>query len=121
MTKIAYNTCSGGFSLSNAGLEALLDLKGIVWRKEDNPYAPVFTVYYIKKDGEEVHVSRYYFSKDRTDPDLITVIEQLGQAADGFHARLAIRELSAGTKYRIEEYDGKENIMTPEDYTWSIA
>jgi hypothetical protein len=29
--------------------------------------------------------------------------------------------LPAGTKYRIEEYDGFETVMTFEDYKWETA
>jgi hypothetical protein len=29
--------------------------------------------------------------------------------------------LSAGTLYRIDEYDGVEQVCTQDDYAWSVA
>lgn len=57
----------------------------------------------------------------RTDPTLIEVIEKLGQKADGRFARLRICDVQSGKQYRIDEYDGKECVMTVDDYTWEIA
>lgn len=49
-------------------------------------------------------------SIDRTDPKLIQVIEELGDAANGKHAKLAIVEIPDGVEYDIDEYDGQESI-----------
>lgn len=98
MTKIAYNTCFGGFSLSTAGMIRYAEIKGIT-------LSP--------------NLSREGFS--RTDPALIQVIEELGEAANGDSASLAIAELPKGTKFRIEEYGGKEAVKVFEDYEWETA
>jgi hypothetical protein len=45
----------------------------------------------------------------------------LGQGANDAYADLDIRELPAGTLYRIDEYDGMENVITQDEYEWSIA
>ena len=47
---------------------------------------------------------------DRADPDLIAVVEELGEAANGSHATLEIFEIPDGTNYQIDEYDGNESI-----------
>jgi hypothetical protein len=49
------------------------------------------------------------------------VVEELGSTANGYAAALAIRELPAGTKYRIEEYDGIESVVTIDEHEWSVA
>jgi len=99
MTKIVYNACYGGFSLSKA---ATLRYAEITGNKE-------FSVY----DIEGII--------DRTDPALVQVVEEMGEAANGRSAALRIVELPAGTLYRIDEYDGSESVMTQEDYEWSVA
>ena len=52
---------------------------------------------------------------------LAQVVEELGDAASGRFAKLKIRELPAGTKYRIDEYDGNESVVTMDEYEWSVA
>lgn len=55
---------------------------------------------------------------DRTDPDLIKVIEELGtEAASGDCSELAIADIGE-SKYHIDEYDGLETVITglPDDY-----
>jgi hypothetical protein len=50
----------------------------------------------------------------RHDPDLVRCVETLGDEAGGGVANLEVRELK-GNRYRIEEYDGQEDIYEPED------
>jgi hypothetical protein len=55
---------------------------------------------------------------DRTDPDLIRVIEELGSAAaSGDCSSIAIADIGE-SKYHIDEYDGWETVITglPDDY-----
>jgi hypothetical protein len=47
---------------------------------------------------------------DRTDPDLIAVVEKLGDKANGACAELKIVEIPNGTRYIIDDYDGIESI-----------
>jgi hypothetical protein len=120
MTKVVYNTCYGGFGLSHeatmrygelANLN-LLYVKGNEHRWDSRYY----------KDG--IEDNDHYFSYldiERDDPLLAQVVEELGDAANGDFSRLAIAELEPGTKYRIDEYDGMESVMTIDDYEWSIA
>ena len=97
MTKIVYNACYGGFSLSQAAIDRYLELTG---REDDDLY----------DRGIE-----------RTDPALVQVVEELGAKANGMCAELFITEVPAGTLYRIDEYDGLESVMTKDDYDWKVA
>lgn len=47
---------------------------------------------------------------DRADPDLVRVVEEMGEAANGAHAKLAIVEIPDGVEWGIDEYDGIEHI-----------
>lgn len=95
MTKIVYNACFGGFGLSEEELDRYIELSG-----KHPTYA---------RDIE------------RTDPFLIQVVEEKGSRPKYWAANLQIAELPPGTKYRIDEYDGFERVMTLDDYEWSIA
>lgn len=92
--KVVYNDCFGGFSLSqkactylyNRGLDIPKDLNGN------------FFEYYIN------NIKRH-------DELLVECVEVLGEEASGSCANLQIKELYC-SKYRIEDYDGCETIMT---------
>ena len=120
MTKIVYNACYGGFGLSKKAVLRYAELSGFTLERastklfEDSEEG-VFT--HWKRDGE------YWSDHDisRTDPNLVQVVEELGDKASDRFSDLQIRELAPGTKYRIDEYDGMETVMTVDDYTWSVA
>ena len=98
MTKIVYNSCYGGFGLSEKAINRYWELKG-------------------EKEPE------YWYTGDldRTDPILVQVVEELGAEADTGFSNLQIEELEAGTRYRIDEYDGYESIETEDDVYWRVA
>jgi len=98
MTKIVYNACYGGFGLSD---EAEIRYRELT----DNINNEDFDVYDI----------------DRADPILVQVVEELGEKSGSWGADLMIEEVPAGTKYRIDEYDGIEAVMTIDDYDWKVA
>ena len=98
MTKIVYNTCFGGFGLSQKAKDRYWELK-----------------------GELIPEGWWEIDLDRADPVLVQVVEELGGEADGAYADLEIRELEPGTKYIIDEYDGLETVMTIDDFEWKIA
>lgn len=59
---------------------------------------------------------------DRTDPILISVVETMGpKAASGRFASLFIEEIPNGTQYKIDEYDGLEELITKDDDDWKTA
>ena len=94
MTKIVFNACFGGFGVSQAAWERYVELGGKA------------------ESGWDI---------ERTDPILVQVVEELGERANGMCARLYIADVPAGTKYRIDEYDGSESVMTIDDYDWRTA
>lgn len=120
--KIAYNDCFGGFGLSDEGFQLLLTKKGIDWEMvPKDPYSLTRFSYRRRGDTSDDTLDQNEFTSNRTDPDLIAVIEELGKRANGSFAKLAIREIEKGAPYRIDEYDGSESVMVINDYEWSIA
>jgi hypothetical protein len=115
-TKIVYNACYGGFGLSPVALKRYAALAGLSYGEEMCEGTMIFASMH-DKDGE--YVSPRALS--RTDPILIQVVEELGDKANDSCAKLCMIALPAGTKYRIEEYDGFETVMTFEDYKWETA
>jgi hypothetical protein len=55
---------------------------------------------------------------DRHNPLLVQVVEELGTAANGSHAKLKVVEIPDGTRYEIDEYDGMEHVAESHR-TWS--
>jgi hypothetical protein len=149
MTKIVYNACFGGFSISEQALLRYAEIKGLTLYPEDAPMFPgsrhTHRTYWLapadQRDGilrdedfmsaplDERKASNETYGKktiglhdfERTDPVLVQVVEELGAAASGSVASLAIAEVETGTRYRIDEYDGNERVMTVEDYDWKTA
>jgi hypothetical protein len=139
MTKIVYNACYGGFSLSNEAIMRYAEIKGVTLHPSESKFG--FTNYYLcsPEEWEQINAEeqlnpvsprRYarsnalYFSDrdiERNDPILVQVVEELGDKANGSHAKLRIAEVPAGTRYRIDEYDGLESVMIIDDYEWSVA
>jgi hypothetical protein len=93
MTKIVYNACYGGFSLNKEEIERYKELGG-THRGPD---------YLIARD----------------DPILVQVVEE-GKAS-GKYSDLEIRDIPAGSKYRIHEYDGMEYPKMIDEYVWTSA
>ena len=118
MTKIVYNGCYGGFGISAAALRRYAEIKG--WQYvEGSSQSNWSSGSVIDLQGEEL--SEYDIQANRTDPVLVQVVEELGERANGMCAKLYIEDLPAGTKYRIDEYDGLEHIETDGDIRWSVA
>lgn len=116
MTKIIYNACYGGFSIS---LEAALRGREI----SNNPKWGGVLQGEAYPDGE-IRTMGHGYGREipRNDSTLVQVFEELGcHRASGGFANLQLRELPAGIKYRIDEYDGYESVMTIDEYEWEVA
>ena len=146
MQKIVINTCHGGFSLSLLGQKEYLKSlnKEVYFYKQtklvdegsekyykvdvdnDQPFGSLFVCTFTKDLGNEVikfieedYKHSFYFSDiERNDTNLIAVVEQLGEKANGDYSELKIVEIQDGIKWVIEEYDGLEWIAE-EHRTWN--
>ena len=96
-TKVVYNGCYGGFSISTAALKRMEELG-------------------FKGDAHVYKGLVALFNFERHDPALVQAVEELGDKANGVCACLKIAEVSG--PYRIEEYDGAETVYEPGDYDW---
>lgn len=118
--KVAINRCFGGFGISDEAFEKLLDRKGIAFEKEESDSRLAGTSYY--KEGmcgtDEGYLSYYDFCDDRSDADLIAVIEELGDAANSWASEIAIVEVPDDVEWHIYEYDGLEHVAE-NHRTWS--
>jgi hypothetical protein len=118
--KIVINKCHGGFSLSPAAMFALAKADSPVIEKVDakkcHPYkfkdtglgyaAESFAAL-IMYDGV---VCGLVNEVDRTDPDLVAIVEKMGKAANGSYAELAIVEIPDDVVWEVAEYDGYEHV-----------
>ena len=110
--KIVINRCFGGFGLSDQAFELLLARKGIEFDKVIVENALLGTSYF--KAGvpqtDDTYISEYEFYQNRADTDLIDVIEQLGDAANGWGAELVVVDVPDSVEWHINEYDGIEHV-----------
>jgi hypothetical protein len=113
MTKVAINRCFGGFGISNEAFEKLLDRKGIAFDKVEKENSAFLGASYYEAGhagSEEHYLSDYDFTDNRADPDLIAVIEEMGEAANSWAAEIAIVEIPDDVEWHIDEYDGREHV-----------
>ena len=76
----------------------------------------------VRHDGTAVsRDDGYLYSVARTDPALVQVVEEMGLEASGECAALVVRDVPAGTRYRISEDFGLETIVIRHDIDWLIA
>lgn len=123
MTKVAYNACYGGFGLSTKAVIRYAELKNLKVYPDVHRF---YTRYSLSPPtgNDDIDAKRKFFDEDnieRDDPILIQVIEELGNEANGQHASLQIEDVPTGAAYRIESYDGTEQVMTVNDYKWKKA
>lgn len=129
--KIVVNRCYGGLGLSHkaimlyakySGFELFPFVHKIVdgYSKyeqislDDADDFEAWAFHYSKQPlVDDTHVKGYYFinyDMSRTDLNLIKVIEELGDEANGSCAELKIIEIPDGIDWEIREYDGIETI-----------
>lgn len=122
-TKIVYNTCYGGFSLSYEAVLRLAEKKGI--KVYPQKLMSDCYIYWLEplKENEDRRTGPTFDVDDlgRSDPDMIDVVEEMGELANGMCAKLRIEEIPKGTLYQISEYDGYESIKFKDDDIWSVA
>jgi len=103
---VVINACFGGFSLSREALHKL--------RKMGNAHAIKETDYGEKwplsGKTNTLRMDCYCDDIQRDDADLVKVVKELGEAANGEHASLKIIDIPDGVNFHIHEYDGMESI-----------
>lgn len=103
--KVVYSASYGGFSLSRAAAERLIEL-GVKDKAMKDRLAAF---------SSDIPRVSYYCCLPRHDPRFVRMVEELGtQKASGPHAHLLVTEIR-GNKYRIDEYDGSETVQEPRD------
>ena len=126
--KIVYNDCFGGYTLSYKAIDWLSEhgsektknfiVKKRIEAKEREDFSSA--------SQERIdNVTKIYvmdavrsFLK-RHDTDLVAVVEALGKEVNGTFSELAIAEIDED-KYFIDEYDGRETVVTPVDVCWEV-
>jgi hypothetical protein len=122
--KVVINKCFGGFGLSDAAYLKLSEWYGVPIKKygaeegevifdreltgpDENTLSAIY--HQFKEHGVQ---QRYWTAWDmpRDDARLIRLVEEMGTAANGMHAKLAIVDVPDGVEWEIDEYDGKEHI-----------
>ena len=95
MKKIVINAAYGGFGLSDLAMRRYAEMKKI-------------------EDVNTIHV----YDIDRADPDLVQVVEELGEESYDRYADLKIVEIPEDVDWYIHEYDGLEHVAE-RHRTWS--
>lgn len=130
MKKIVINTCFGGFGLSEEAMFAYAKRKGITLYPEQRTFgASYFTVpkeervtntakpwddmtLEERRAFNKAYAKQRLYDKEipRDDPDLIAVVEELGERANAPVASLKVIEIPEDATWEIDEYDGREHI-----------
>jgi hypothetical protein len=97
LNKVVYNISYGSFTISTEALRRMQEL-GFIGE--------------FYESGNAI----WLYDCPRHDPTLVQAVEELGKKTNGFSSDLCIAEVSG--PYRIEEYDGAETVMEPDDYEW---
>lgn len=112
--KVAINKCFGGFDLSDAVHEKLIEL-GVPHYKTWDDIPKGDAPYIVDSDSPSLSFGKYYsnFRDDekRTHPLLIKAIEEIGEEkASGRFGNIKIVEIPDDIKWKIDDYDGIESI-----------
>ena len=128
--KLVINRCFGGFGLSQLAVREYLKRKGKecfayndenigsgkLYIQTEIENSTIFSIYTTKDFGETTtwdEIKEHHFYPryiDRADLDLIEVVKELGNKANGRYAELKIVEIPDGVEWEISEYDGLETV-----------
>jgi len=130
--KVVVNKCYGGFGLSHEAVELYARLKEITLyayvdkREKDGSLSfgklvqykgqkNIFCIHYLTERSNEdgTYRDEAYFSVhgiERNDPAPVSVVEELGERANGLHANLVVVDIPDDVKWFIGDYDGVETI-----------
>ena len=121
--KLVINNCYGGYSLSAKAMKMYYGLKGIecyffnysLGDKNteislEEAQQIYFGAYSVKTSKRDHNTYLTNSPEDRTDPDLVRVVETLGEEANGRCAELKVINIPDGIKWEIDDYDGIETV-----------
>ena len=117
--KVVINSCFGGFGLSDAAFEELLNRKGVAWEKVISSYGTTYDYYeagHLEED--DYYLSHRQFTENRADPELVAVVEQFGKDVNTKYSELKIVDIPDDVEWIVEEYDGLEHVAEVHR-TWS--
>ena len=140
--KIVINACYGGFGISDAGYTKLIEW-GVPVKAYTEEVRDPATGRYNPQPGNAGKVifdrdlkppeegteqerlarssmGRYWegwLDRDRTNPLLIRLVEEMGEEANGQYAKLRIVEIPDDVSWEIDEYDGYEKVAE-QHRTW---
>lgn len=146
--KVVINNCYGGFGLSALATAKLYQCTHpeveVFFYKEDRDYNDLDNIVstYTKclpEDADTVTIKDlgdkytcpsygdesigdsiiYFCDCPRHDKNLVRIVEELGDKANGRCAQLKVTEIE-GNRYIVDEYDGLESICLPEDIRWVV-
>jgi hypothetical protein len=108
--KVVINSCFGGFGLSDAAFEELLNRKGVAWEKVKDEYDRnvYYKAGYLEEDDH--YLSCFEFTENRADPDLVAVVEQFGKDVNTPYSSIKIVDIPDDVEWIVEEYDGLEHV-----------
>jgi hypothetical protein len=141
--KVVINKCHGGFGLSHEAVMAYAERKGMKLYPEDREHFALMGPTYFRVPPEErkwsdsgpawcaltpeqkaennaLYDAEHFHPRDieRTDADLVAVVEAMGAASSGRFSELAVVEIPDDVEWKIEEYDGAEWVAE-KHRTWS--
>ena len=122
--KVVANRCHGGFGLSEAAYEKLIEWgvpvrKYVEWTvgSDNEPMENIGEIIFdrtLDPEPRDAWMGRYWdtwIEDARTHPLLIRVVEELGDAASDDLAKLRVVEIPDGIEWEIDDYDGSELIV----------
>jgi hypothetical protein len=119
--KVIINSCYGGFSLSEAAIKRCLELGMKLTHYRNGGYEdPNADFVFIDESAHKYYAIHRDVKEFRTNPIVIGVVEELGDAANGPYADLGIIDIPFDSTegWNIDEYDGAESI-SEEHRSWS--
>lgn len=116
--KIVVSTCHGGFGLSRDAFTEWCRRKdfGMVTTEDRGTFEVYWAVTYRPFDetpeiyDKHKHADMLISARDiqRDDPDLVAVVEEMGERANDDFSCLKIVEIPSDVSWQIDEYDGAE-------------
>lgn len=110
--EVVINRSFGGFGLSDKAIHRCIELgMKVTEYTADGNYADE-TANFVKDEEQKIYIMHRENLKFRTHPTIVKVVKELGIAANGTYAKLAIVKIPFSTTkgWYIEEYDGNEYI-----------